>query len=156
MVGADLLIPASGLAVLLAIILLLVLRHYRQRVEELESRLREVTSQKQSLSTTYGRITEQFAPFMASYPHDPRNFRFIGSPVDGIQFEDDRIVFVEIKANSSRLSPAQEKWRRLVEEGRVEWLEFRVQGPGAAPAGAEPPRRYQAAPDERSGSAWDR
>ena len=79
---------------------------------------------KRSLSTTYGRITEQWFPLMDSYPYDPQEFRFLGSPVDGVQFEEDRIVFVEFKANKSRLSEKQQRIKKLVEEGYVYWEEF--------------------------------
>ncbi|HWG89688.1 MAG TPA: Holliday junction resolvase-like protein [Candidatus Thermoplasmatota archaeon] len=159
MAGIDVVTGLSLVTIILALLLLFLVRHYRGRVEELREEVAALQSQKQSLSTTYGRITEQFAPFMAGYPYDPRNFRFIGSPVDGIQFEEDRIVFVEIKANNSRLTPAQQKWRHLVEEGRVAWLEFRAEDRAAVSTG--PASSAGAAPSETqptgsTGSAWDR
>jgi len=82
--------------------------------------------QKQSLSTIYGKLTEQFAPFMRSYPFSPENFRFIGSPIDGVQFEDDRIIFVDIKTNRSKLSPIQQRIKKLVKNKKIEWFEFYV------------------------------
>ncbi|MCD6468224.1 MAG: endonuclease [Thermoplasmata archaeon] len=97
---------------------------YRGIVSPLRKRFETLRQQKQSLSTVYGRITEQFAPFMESYPFSPQNFRFIGSPVDGIQFEDDRIVFVEFKTNKSRLTSLQQRIKRLIKDKRVEWFEF--------------------------------
>jgi len=93
-------------------------------VSPLRKRFETLRQQKQSLSTVYGRITEQFAPFMESYPFSPQNFRFIGSPVDGIQFEDDKIVFVEFKTNKSRLTSLQQRIKRLIKDKRVEWFEF--------------------------------
>ena len=128
----DLVTLLSLLVAVLVLALLLAVRRYRARLAEMEARLREAQSSKQSLATTYGRITEQFAPFLASYPFDPKDFRFIGSPVDGIQFAEDRIVFVEFKANNSRLTERENRIRRLVEAGRVEWLEFRVEERPAA------------------------
>jgi len=97
---------------------------YRVAVSPLRRKVEELTQQKQSLSTTYGKITEQFAPFMKSYPFPPENFRFIGSPIDGVQFEDDRIIFVEIKTNTSKLSKEQKRIRKLVQDKKVEWFEF--------------------------------
>jgi predicted Holliday junction resolvase-like endonuclease len=90
-------------------------------------RLRTLQSAKQSLSTRYGQITEQFAPFLADWPWDPKAFRFIGSPVDGIQFTEDAVVFVEIKSARSRLSPEQRRIRELVQAGRIEWREVRIE-----------------------------
>lgn len=120
------LLYVSLLLVFAALALILVVRAYTDKVSKLKLRVRELESAKQSLSTTYGRITEQWAPFMSGYPHDARNFRFLGSPVDGVQFNDDGIVFVEIKTNRSELTPDQRRFRALVESGRVSWLEFRV------------------------------
>ena len=69
---------------------------------------------------------EQFAPFLEDWPWDPKGFRFIGSPVDGLQFNEDGVVFVEIKSASSRLSSVQQTIKRHVQEGRVEWHEVRL------------------------------
>lgn len=94
------------------------------RVRTLSERLDEEEFAKRSLSTTYGRITEQWFPLLKSYPYDPQDFRFLGSPVDGVQFEEDAIVFVEFKANKSRLSEKQRRIKKLIEEGHVYWEEF--------------------------------
>lgn len=99
---------------------------YRLVISPLREKMERSIEQKRSLSVTYGKITEQFAPFMQSYPFSPENFRFIGSPIDGIQFEDDRIIFVEIKTNKSKLSPLQKKIKELVKRGKVEWFEFDI------------------------------
>ena len=109
----------------LAFLLLLAFLALVTRLRILTARLEEEEYRRQSLVTTYGRITEQWFPLMPDYPYDPQNFRFLGSPVDGVQFEEDRIVFVEFKANRSRLSKSQEHYKRLVEEGYVYWEEFR-------------------------------
>ncbi len=89
--------------------------------------LMALDSQKRSLSTVYGKTTEQFAPFMDRYPFNSQDFRFIGTPVDGIQFEEDRVVFVEIKAGrSAGLSPKQARIKRLIQDRKVEWFEFSI------------------------------
>lgn len=90
------------------------------------SRLRQVSFQKVSLSTKYGKMAEQFMPFLKEYPYDPQNFRFLGTPVDGIQFSEDKISFIEFKTADSRLSGNQQRIRELVDRGKIEWLEFRI------------------------------
>ena len=95
------------------------------RVRTLSQRLDESEFQNRSLSTTYGQITEQWFPLMEEYPYDPKQFRFLGSPLDGVQFEEDRIVFVEFKTNRSRLSEKQKRLRDLIERGEVYFEEFR-------------------------------
>ena len=105
-----------------ALLLALIAALWRLRV--LSDRLADAEWRHRSQSSTYGRITEQWFPLTESYPYDPQGFRFLGSPVDGIQFEEDRIVIVEFKANRSKLSPVQKRIRRLVQEGYVYWEEF--------------------------------
>ena len=90
------------------------------------SDLRIVRSSRQSLSTKYGQMTEQFMPFVSSYPWDPGRFRFIGSPIDGIQFEEDRVIVVEFKTGSSTLTSRQRRIRDQIKEGRVEFQEIRL------------------------------
>ncbi len=108
----------------LTLFFLLLTMHYKRRYDALRDRLEDEQSRQRSLSTTYGRISEQWFPLMDRYPYDARGFRFLGSPVDGIQFEEDRIVFCEFKANRSDLSTEQRRLRDLVRAGRVYWEEF--------------------------------
>ena len=113
---------AAGLAALLALSWWAWAAHARR----LRRRLREVDGLKRSQSTRYGQITEQFAPHLAAWPWDPKGFRFIGSPVDGVQFTDEGVVFVEIKAAGGRLTPQQAAIKAQVESGRVAWREVRL------------------------------
>lgn len=99
---------------------------YRTAISPLHKKIEKLSSEKQSLSTIYGKITEQFAPFMKKYPYSTGNFRFIGNPIDGIQFEDDHIIFVEFKTSKSKLTPIQNKIKKLVKEGKIRWFEFRM------------------------------
>jgi predicted Holliday junction resolvase-like endonuclease len=103
---------------------------------------RAARSDAQSRSTRYGNITEQFAPWMERWPFEAREgFRFLGKPVDGVQFADDAVYFVEIKAAGSRLQPSQRAVRDAVLEGRVGWVEFRVDDEGSEPVILRPWRR---------------
>ena len=120
-------LPWSSLVLTLGVIcccLFLIVLWLSWRVRTLSERLETEEFSKRSLATTYGRITEQWFPLLKSYPYDPQDFRFLGSPVDGVQFEEDCIVFVEFKANKSRLSEKQRRIKKLVEEGHVYWEEF--------------------------------
>lgn len=88
--------------------------------------LKRTRSRKASQSTRYGQLTEQFAPWMAAYPFDPEGFRSLGDPIDGVQFTEDAVYLVEIKSATSRLSKDQRRIRELVAQGRVGWVEFRI------------------------------
>ena len=83
-------------------------------------------SLRRSESTRYGQITEQFMPFISDYPYDSKQFRFLGSPIDGVQFEEDKIVMIEFKSAGSKLSTRQRKIRNLIKEGKVDFQEIRV------------------------------
>lgn len=104
--------------------LLLLVIALKRRLDALADRLEDERCRQKSLSTVYGRISEQWFPLMDRFPYDSQSFRFIGTPIDGIQFEEDRIVFCEFKTNQSTLSPIQKHIKRLVESKRVYWEEF--------------------------------
>lgn len=79
------------------------------------------------MSTRYGQISEQWLPLMKDFPYDPKQFRFLGSPIDGVAFSEDKIVFCEFKFSKSQLTQKQRAIRDLVKAGKVEWKEFRVE-----------------------------
>lgn len=106
-------------AVFLVLLLLLWVRVLLRRVRALKS-------ERQSQAARYGQTMEQFAPFLESWPWDPKRFRFIGSPVDGLQFTDDALLIVEIKSANARLSPEQQAIKAMVQSGRVRWEEVRI------------------------------
>lgn len=93
---------------------------------ELEQKHKKLLHQKKSSEVRLGKIGENLAPFTEYWPWDPNNFRFIGSPIDGIQFKDDEIIFVEIKTGKSRLSKYQTKCKELVEAGKIRFSTFRI------------------------------
>ncbi|KAA0011609.1 endonuclease [Thermoplasmatales archaeon ex4484_30] len=99
---------------------------YRKVAVPLKEEKKKIEEKKRSLSVLYGKITEQFAPFMKNYPYNPKKFRFIGSPIDGVQFEEDRIIFVEFKTANSKLSNEEKKIKKLVEDKKVEWMDFEI------------------------------
>jgi predicted Holliday junction resolvase-like endonuclease len=81
---------------------------------------------RKSSEVRLGKIGENLAPFVKCWPWDPNNFRFLGNPVDGIQFNDDEIVFVEIKTGGARLSKPQKNFRDLVKSGKVSFATFKI------------------------------
>ena len=93
---------------------------------KLRQRINDLISEKQSLSVKHGKMTEQFIPFLTTYPFDKQNFRFIGSPIDGVQFEKDKIIFIEFKTGNSNLSEKQLQIKQLVEHNKVEFEEIRI------------------------------
>lgn len=114
--------------VIAALVLLLTLSWWAWAVHaaRLRDRVRRLEHSRRSQSTRYGQTMEQFAPFMQDWPWDPKGFRFLGAPIDGVQFNDDEVVLVEIKSAGSRLSPVQQRVRDQVHAGRVRWEVVRI------------------------------
>jgi predicted Holliday junction resolvase-like endonuclease len=88
---------------------------------------------RRSESVVAGKATEHLAPLLPGFEFDPRDARFLGSPVDFIVFdgmssgEIQEIVFVEVKTGPAAALSARERLvREAVEGGRVRFLEVRV------------------------------
>jgi len=108
------------LLVIIAILFILLIKTFKKN--------REIEFNKRSIASKYGKMTEQFMPFIEEYPYDPQQFRFIGTPIDGIQFDDDKIVFIEFKTAKSRLNNRQKNVQYLINKGKVSFEEHRLDG----------------------------
>lgn len=90
---------------------------------------------RRSAAVVAGKVTEHLAPYLADFPYDPKDVRFLGTPVDLIVFDGlsagalEQIVFVEIKTGASSLSSRERRVREAVQAGRVSWEELRFEGP---------------------------
>ena len=93
--------------------------------EETESR-KKTLSQKKSSEVRLGHIAEKLAPFLEDFPYEPENATFLGQPIDYIVFEEEEIVFIEIKSGNSQLSQKQRIIRDLVKNKCVSWKEIRI------------------------------
>lgn len=87
---------------------------------------------QRSVAVTTGKVVEQFVPYLPAFPFNPRDARFLGSPIDLVVFdgltegEVRRVVFVEVKTGTSDLSTRERLVRDAVLAGHVEWVELRV------------------------------
>ncbi len=88
-------------------------------------------------ATLKGQIAEQFAPLLPGFKYQPKDFRFLGSPFDGVIIvglteameglgEIEEIVLCDIKMGNARLSPHQKAIKQAVDEGRVRWETIHV------------------------------
>lgn len=94
---------------------------------ENEAKIRQDAANR-SYAVNLGKITEHLVPFHTRFPFNPKDARFIGSPIDLIVFdglsdekEDLTIYFVEIKTGKSRLSSRQQMIKSAVEQGKIVW-----------------------------------
>jgi predicted Holliday junction resolvase-like endonuclease len=86
---------------------------------------------QRSLAVTAGKVYEQLVPYLPNFPFNPKDVRFLGSPVDFVVFDGlsagdvTRIVFVEVKTGDAALSSRERRVRDAVQASRVEWYELR-------------------------------
>ncbi len=82
-----------------------------------------------------GKVVEHLAPYLAGFPYNPKDARFLGSPVDLVVFDgldEGRlrgVVFVEIKTGAGTLTARERAVRDAVRAGRVVWDEWRPTPP---------------------------
>lgn len=101
-------------------------------LERLKTKNETTESQKKSSEVKLGLMAENFMPFIRDYPYDHKNFRFLANPVDGLQINDDSIVFVEFKTGGAKLSKSQKHIKDLVGKGKVRFETFRVDETGSS------------------------
>lgn len=95
-----------------------------------ESQFRQDAIQR-SQAVTIGKVTEHIVPYLPGFSFNPKDVRFLGTPIDLVVFDGlceghvKRVVFVEVKTGTSSLSGRERLVREAVNAGRVEWLEFR-------------------------------
>jgi predicted Holliday junction resolvase-like endonuclease len=88
---------------------------------------------QKSQAVTVGKVTEHFVPYLPGFAYNPKDARFLGSPIDFIVFdglndgEVKGIVFVEVKTGASALSTRERRIREAVQASRVQWVEIRPQ-----------------------------
>lgn len=84
----------------------------------------------QSQATITGKVTEHLSPYLPGFRFNPRDVRFLGSPVDLIVFDGlqegslRRLVLVEVKSGkASSLTERERMIRDAILSGplRVEW-----------------------------------
>jgi len=87
---------------------------------------------QRSQAVTVGKVTEQLVPYLPGFGFNPKDVRFIGSPVDLVVFdgmsqdEVREVVFVEVKTGGSGLTTRERRIRDAIQAGRVSWLELRL------------------------------
>ena len=87
---------------------------------------------QRSLAVTVGKVSEQLVPYLPDFQFNPKDVRFLGSPVDLVVFDGldagavRRVIFIEVKTGASGLSTRERQVRDAIQAGNVEWAELRV------------------------------
>jgi predicted Holliday junction resolvase-like endonuclease len=85
-----------------------------------------------SSAVVRGKVTEHLTPYLGVFPYNPKDVRFLGSPVDLVIFDGmndndlREIIFLEIKTGSATMSTRERRIRDIVQARQVSWREFRV------------------------------
>ena len=89
---------------------------------------------QRSQSVILGKVTEHLVPYLPTFTFNPKDARFIGSPIDILVFDgmDEgelrEIVFIEVKTGqTAALTKRERQIREAVSAGRVKWREVRVE-----------------------------
>lgn len=116
----------------LILILLMLLLIQTIRLHKYNSSVRK-DAIKRSKAVIGGQVVEQVAPFLPNFPCSPADAKFIGKPVDFIAFSGlaendkvDEILLIEVKTGQSALSGREKEIRKAVKEGRVRYIEYRL------------------------------
>lgn len=83
---------------------------------------------KKSEAVIRGKVTEHLIPYFPDFDYNPKDARFLGTPVDFIIFdglsegEMNKVVFVEVKSGKSgALSPREKLVRDCIGRGKVSY-----------------------------------
>jgi len=90
---------------------------------------------QRSLAVTAGKVHEQLVPYLPEFGFNPKDARFLGSPVDLVIFDGlaagdvRRVVFLEVKtgaAGGAPLNARERQVRDVIEAREVAWAELRL------------------------------
>src|SRR6266540_3641001 len=87
---------------------------------------------QRSLAVTAGKVHEQLVPYLPEFGFNPKDARFLGSPVDLIVFDGlaagdvRRIVFLEVKTGGAPLTTRERQVRDVIQAREVAWAELRL------------------------------
>ena len=104
-------------------------RYINKLKEKFATEIKEARNDavKRSRSTIEGLVFEQLVPHFPEWKHTPSDARFLGSPIDFIVFDGmstgnpTKVIIVEIKKGQSYNTVLQNKIKKLIKEGKVEW-----------------------------------
>lgn len=122
--------PRFLLILIVFLLTLLIIQFFRNQCDKKKLRKDAV---KRSKAVINGQVAEQIAPFLPDFPANPSDARFIGKPVDFIVFSGlsenekiDEILFVEVKTGKSLLSEREKEVKKAIEQGKVRYVEYRI------------------------------
>ena len=80
-------------------------------------------------------------PYLPEFGFNPKDVRFLGSPVDLVVFDGlsagdvQRVVFLEVKTGGAMLTEREKQVRAVIEARQVAWAELRLARGGSSADG---------------------
>ena len=121
------------IGVALTVIFMMALLYMKKKVDaalelaaQKQADYSKLLSQKKSSEIVLGQVAEKLVPFTDLFSHDPQRASFLGNPIDFVVFNDDEVVFVEVKSGNSKLTAKQRKIKKVVQAKKVRWEEIKI------------------------------
>lgn len=120
------------LAALLAVVLIVTILYFAFHLR-FERWKRDYTKEvrrdavHRSQAATLGKVYEHLIPYLPDFRWNPKDARFIGTPVDFLIFDGlseghvRAVVFVEVKTGTSSMNARERQVRDAIVAHRVEW-----------------------------------
>src|SRR2546430_16522910 len=83
---------------------------------------------QRSHAVTVGKVHEQLIPYLPEFQFNPKDARFLGTPVDLVVFDglDEgqlrRVVFIEVKTGGATLNVRERQVRDAVQARQGDWV----------------------------------
>lgn len=97
-------------------------------LKKLNRQYKKLKHQKKSSEVRTGQIAEHFAPLLKEFKYDRKQARFLATPIDFIIFEEDEVIFMEVKTGKSQLNKNQRRIRDQIKNKQVRWEVLRIKG----------------------------
>lgn len=103
----------------------------RSQLNDMTCKFEESRGKQISARVKMGQIGEQFACIHTNFKYDRKETKALLQPVDFVCFEENEVVFVDIKTGNAQLSSKQRRIRDNIRNGRVRFEIFRINEDGA-------------------------
>jgi len=97
-----------------------------EQAEQRKQDYSKLLSQKKSSEIVLGQVAEKLVPFTDLFEHDPQKASFLGNPIDFVVFNDDEVVFIEVKSGNSKLTAKQRRIKKVIQDKKVRWEEIKI------------------------------
>ena len=107
------------------------------KIGDLQSSLTDMTEKFETIRgkaiserVRLGMIGENFVSFHEDFKYNRKETKALFQPIDLICFEEDEVVFLEVKTGGSKLSSKQKRIKQNITEGRVRFEVLRLDDKG--------------------------